>query len=586
MGDETPAGPDVIAGGRTSAIFEALVVTERREGITRRSALAGAAAAGAATLIHPAAALAGASRATPPVFSRLVGSVDAQTGELTAPHPFSLLGVEWAAPANARIELRTRPSGGPWSPWFVASHRGHAPDRVHAAADLSGDPIWTGPADLVQLRTSRPLERVRLHFVALSACATAPGIRADTATAFPLAEPLLDAGPGQPPIIAREAWSGGRPPAVPPAYGTVKLAFVHNTINPNGYGAGDVPAMLLAMYQFHRFVRGWNDLGYNFVVDLYGRIWEAREGGIDQAVVGAQAGAYNAVSTGAAVLGTFMDVIPSDVALKALERLLAWKLSLHGVPTDGAVKVRVNPADAFYTPFKPGQLVSLPRVAGHRDGDATDCPGNAFYGHLPVMRTRITHLAGAPSQLVLSARPAGTVASALNAAQSPAIAPATIALQGRLRSLTGGAVAGASVELQELPGQKPATLQTLITAADGSFSATVELTRDTALQAVYRNAPAAVSDLAQIEIAPLVELTVESTSPLFVSGTVAPVKRRVTVELYRRNKVIATAHVPVRAGRFHARLARPRPGRYRVIARTAAAGGNAAGASKPVGVSV
>ena len=73
-------------------------------------------------------------------------------------------------------------------------------------------------------------------------------------------------------------------------YGTVELAFVHHTENPNGYSAAQVPAMLRAIYAFHRYVNGWNDIGYNFVIDLYGRVFEARAGGIDQPVVGAQAG--------------------------------------------------------------------------------------------------------------------------------------------------------------------------------------------------------------------------------------------------------------------------------------------------------
>ena len=81
------------------------------------------------------------------------------------------------------------------------------------------------------------------------------------------------------------------------------MAFVHHTENPNGYSAGEVPAMLRAIYAFHRYVNGWNDIGYNFVIDLYGRIFEARAGGIDEPVVGAHAGGYNLVSTGVAVLG-------------------------------------------------------------------------------------------------------------------------------------------------------------------------------------------------------------------------------------------------------------------------------------------
>ena len=65
--------------------------------------------------------------------------------------------------------------------------------------------------------------------------------------------------------------------------------------------------MLRAIYVFHREVNGWNDIGYNFVIDLFGRVLEARAGGIDEPVVGAQAGGYNLVSTGVAVLGSFIE---------------------------------------------------------------------------------------------------------------------------------------------------------------------------------------------------------------------------------------------------------------------------------------
>ena len=143
---------------------------------------------------------------------------------------------------------------------------------------------------------------------------------------------MLQAGPGQPPIIARRAWAQGMAhPRVAPGYGAVRMAFVHHTENPNGYAPGEVPAMLRAIFVFHRYVNGWNDIGYNFVIDLYGRIFEARAGGIDEPVVGAHAGGYNLVSTGVAVLGSFTSRRISPAAQRALERLLAWKLSLHGI---------------------------------------------------------------------------------------------------------------------------------------------------------------------------------------------------------------------------------------------------------------
>src|ERR1700730_8525778 len=129
-------------------------------------------------------------------------------------------------------------------------------------------------------------------------------------------------------------------PRVAPAYGKVRVAFVHHTENPNGYSPGEVPAMLLAIFLFHGDVRGWNDIGYNFVVDLFGRVFEARAGGIDEPVVGAHAGGYNLVSTGVAVLGSFMSGPISAAARRTLQGLLGWKLSLHGAPCEGRGTLR------------------------------------------------------------------------------------------------------------------------------------------------------------------------------------------------------------------------------------------------------
>ena len=96
------------------------------------------------------------------------------------------------------------------------------------------------------------------------------------------------------------------------------------------------PRSCCAICRYHRDTNGWRDIGYNFLVDRYGQIFEGRAGGIDQAVIGAQAQGYNAVSTGVANIGTFTSAAPSDRRAAARSReLLAWKLSLHGVPVDG-----------------------------------------------------------------------------------------------------------------------------------------------------------------------------------------------------------------------------------------------------------
>ena len=242
------------------------------------------------------------------------------------------------------------------------------------------------------------------------------------------------------------------------------MAFVHHTENPNGYAASEVPAMLRAIYVFHRYVNGWNDIGYNFVIDLYGRIFEARAGGIDEPVVGAQAGGYNMASTGIAVLGMFTSAPISRAARGALEALLAWKLSLHGVPAQGSVTVRVNPAGAIYSRFPANARVPLPRIAGHRDGDATECPGDVLYGDLSAIRVGVQRSAPNPTRATLAlAAPAvapGTPATSPTpgtpATPEPAGTPGTGApptgpaqvLSGALELLDGTPLAGAPVLIQ------------------------------------------------------------------------------------------------------------------------------------------
>lgn len=252
----------------------------------------------------------------------------------------------------------------------------------------------------------------------------------------PYATSGLQAGPGQPPILARRAWAQGRAhPKIAPEYGTVALAFVHHTENPDGYSAAEVPAMLRSIYDFHRYTHGWNDIGYNFVIDRFGRIFEARAGGIDEPVIGAHAGGYNAYSTGIAILGSYSSRVISPAARASLEHLLAWKLSLHGVPLEGHVTVRVTRGGAAYSRYPARTPVSLPRVAGHRDGDSTDCPGDALYGQLQEVRHSAGGLAGATARLTLGTQP-------VEVADAPRM------LAGSLRLLDGTPLVGAPLAIQ------------------------------------------------------------------------------------------------------------------------------------------
>ena len=129
---------------------------------------------------------------------------------------------------------------------------------------------------------------------------------------------------------------------------------------------------MLGIAKYHRDTNGWNDIGYNFLVDQYGQVFEGRAGGVEQAVIGAQAQGYNSQSTGVAVLGTFSDVPIPEAAMAAITQLLGWKLSLHGVPCEGGLTIVSGGGSLNRYPS--GTPVAMQRISGHRDGDRPSAP--------------------------------------------------------------------------------------------------------------------------------------------------------------------------------------------------------------------
>ena len=162
---------------------------------------------------------------------------------------------------------------------------------------------------------------VRFDFVNTEGTATAAARRRGTARAS-IARPIVPA-PGVPPIITRDEWGASKcPPRATPAYGEVQA----RVRPPHGdrerlRARRTRPRWCRAICLYHRNSNGWNDIGYNFLVDKYGQVFEGRAGGIDAAVVGAQAQGYNAQSTGIANLGTFSTTGQTTAGLDALARL-------------------------------------------------------------------------------------------------------------------------------------------------------------------------------------------------------------------------------------------------------------------------
>jgi hypothetical protein len=498
---------------------------------------------------------------------------------LSAPRRFDLLGVRVPSSAHGRLEVRVRPRGGRWSAWVpLAAHGDHAPDGAAArGGDRASDPVWAGSCDQLQLRAERAmLERLRVHFVAVPRADRRRRLWAVSAAAHTQAQPQ----PGTPPpIIPRSAWGGDQvPPRQPPQYGSVDVAFVHHTVTANDYAPEDSAGIVLAIAKYHRDTNGWNDIGYNFLVDKYGQVFEGRAGGVDQAIVGAHAQGYNTFSTGVANLGTYDSVAQSDAALQSMAQLLGWKLSLHGAPCEGQIVETTGGGSLNRYPA--GTKVTLQRISGHRDGDSTDCPGSALYAQLPALRPRATALAGpiVPRAIV-----------SLQLPQPPPTYGAAATFTGTVINADGTAGAGQPVAVQKRGSNGSwVTIARAVAAADGSFSASAPWRRagDVRASAAGGASPPATLAILPVLAAQAASRRVPAGGSVVVAGRVLPTSPvSVLVEIQGRDGVwrrVSVLRAQVRGTGFAARVRLGRAGLYRLTPRTGAAPAQVAAAAQYV----
>ncbi len=234
------------------------------------------------------------------------------------------------------------------------------------------------------------------------------------------------------------------------------MAFVHHTDTDNDYTAADAPAIVRGIYAYHTQTLGWNDIGYNFLIDRFGTMYEGRYGGVARGVVGAQVLGFNTGSTGISVIGTYTDAAPPAAAMASLERLLAWKLSLGGLDPLGTARMTCGSTQKF----KAGAIVTLPVIAGHRDANNTECPGDALYAQLPAVRSAVA---------LLMAPVPWTVTLTISATSVPA--NSTVTYAGTVTGAAGVPVAGVvTVQRRPATGGAWTSWRTATLSAAGAYS--------------------------------------------------------------------------------------------------------------------
>ncbi|MEU3844837.1 peptidoglycan recognition protein [Streptomyces sp. NPDC028635] len=261
-------------------------------------------------------------------------------------------------------------------------------------------------------RTAARGVRPRIPGPALAAAACLPGVAAAAAlvlcaagveravtsprpaTRPQAAHPAPHTAP-RPRIVPRAAWLGTqvRGAQPPPRYDDQVVAvFVHHTDTPSAYDCADTPRIIRDVYTGQTGGRDWDDIGYNFLVDRCGTVYEGRAGGVDRPVTGAHTQGFNHRTAGIAAIGTFTGSTPVPRAMTdAIAALIAWKLGPADVDPRGLAHLTSSNSGSR---FPRGAVADLPVVAAHRDAYETTCPGAALIARLPEIRQRAAALQG------------------------------------------------------------------------------------------------------------------------------------------------------------------------------------------------
>jgi len=298
--------------------------------------------------------------------------------------PFTLLGISARTPANEPALVRVH-HGGVWGPWTtLAFDGGDAPDpssaEGKAAARATGgvpttEGLWFGTSDGYELSLPAGSTGLTVQLARESTTRVTRTPQMATTAA-------LDTN--QPAINRRSSW-GARPPKQAYDYApSVEHAIVHHSVTQNVYAPGDVPGILRSIQAFHMDTRGWNDIAYNFAVDKFGGVWEARGGGTTSTAIGGHALGANTSTTGIVTLGDFSTASPPQVMIDSLGDLIGWKLYTHGIDPQGSRDYVIRATDRY----PEGTHIVLPSIIGHRDVGLTGCPGDYLYPRLADIRAR------------------------------------------------------------------------------------------------------------------------------------------------------------------------------------------------------
>ena len=333
---------------------------------------------------------------------------------------FRMLGVTWtgAAPSEegaVLVTARTRTENS-WTEWF------EVPTSVDSGTEPSPNgrfgtvPYWAGDSDAVQVRVdavgdAQPTD-VRADLIE-------PGTSdADSSISGEWSGSTATAATERPPIVTRAEWGANESLRDKKLENsdTFKVAFVHHTAGSNNYTRSESPAVVRGLYSYYVNTLKYADMGYNFLVDKYGTIYEGRAGSITKPVRSAASGGFNTDTLAVVAMGNFESATASDAMVRGISKVLAYRLSRYHRDLSGR---KVLKAEVGSSKYSAGTKVRFKVISGHRDSQLTACPGGNLYKRLPKIRRLAKGYVGSsliePTLSRTSTRPGSDVAIAMRA---------------------------------------------------------------------------------------------------------------------------------------------------------------------------
>lgn len=307
--------------------------------------------------------------------------------DLVETDAFRMLGVTWSGTGPSEdgtvlVTARTR-TDGEWSDWFELHTNVDGGTEASPNGRFGTVPYWAGDSDGVQVRVDAvgdaELADVRADLIE-------PGTSAaDAAIGGDWNGSAASAATDRPPIVTRAEWGADerlRDKRLENS-DTFKVAFVHHTAGSNNYTRSESPAVVRGLYSYYVNTLDYADMGYNFLVDKYGTIYEGRAGSITKPVRSAASGGFNTDTLAVVAMGNFETAPASDAMVRGISKILAYRLSRYHRDPFGS---KVLTAEVGSSKFPAGRKVSMKVISGHRDSQLTACPGGNLYKRIPAIR--------------------------------------------------------------------------------------------------------------------------------------------------------------------------------------------------------